>query len=42
MEIPRFVDHILRKLQESGWEAYIVGGAVRDFCLNRPAADWDG
>lgn len=41
MEIPEFVLPILNRLQAAGYEAYIVGGAVRDFCMGRPVADWD-
>ena len=39
--IPGFVRFILRRLKERGHDAFVVGGAVRDFCLGRPIADWD-
>ncbi|MBV7390015.1 CCA tRNA nucleotidyltransferase [Enterococcus alishanensis] len=32
---------ILRKLQEAGYEAYYVGGSVRDILLNKPIHDVD-
>ena len=32
---------ILNILQESGYEAYYVGGCVRDYLLGRPIHDWD-
>lgn len=32
---------ILRELQESGFEAYYVGGSVRDILLNKPIHDVD-
>ncbi|WP_059105137.1 CCA tRNA nucleotidyltransferase [Shouchella shacheensis] len=32
---------ILKKLEESGHSAYVVGGAVRDFLLQRPITDVD-
>ncbi|MDC3413030.1 CCA tRNA nucleotidyltransferase [Terrihalobacillus insolitus] len=32
---------ILRTLQQAGYEAYIVGGAVRDFLVGRPIGDID-
>jgi len=32
---------ILEKLEEAGFEAYFVGGSVRDFLLNRPISDVD-
>ncbi|MFH1351035.1 MAG: CCA tRNA nucleotidyltransferase [Pseudomonadota bacterium] len=41
MNIPEFVLTILKRLQGSGYQAYIVGGALRDMCLNRPITDWD-
>ncbi|MFH1488991.1 MAG: HD domain-containing protein [Pseudomonadota bacterium] len=41
MELPKFVRFIIQGLQSSGFEACVVGGAVRDFCLQRPALDWD-
>ena len=41
MDIPGFVMKILKRLHTSGYQAYIVGGAVRDICLNRPVTDWD-
>lgn len=41
MDIPQFVMFIIERLREAGYEAYVVGGAVRDFCMDRPAVDWD-
>jgi tRNA nucleotidyltransferase/poly(A) polymerase len=40
-QIPKFVTFILDRLKTAGHQAYIVGGAVRDFCLQRPLTDWD-
>ena len=40
-QIPKFVFDILNRLKYGGHQAYIVGGAVRDFCLKRPITDWD-
>ena len=34
-------DGILRILQDAGFEAYYVGGCVRDRLLGRPCSDWD-
>ena len=39
--IPEFVITIVNRLEAAGYEAYIVGGGVRDTCLKRPAVDWD-
>jgi poly(A) polymerase/tRNA nucleotidyltransferase (CCA-adding enzyme) len=41
MQIPEEVKLIIRKLRESGHEAYIVGGCVRDFLRNIEPEDWD-
>ncbi|KKP42926.1 MAG: PolyA polymerase [Parcubacteria group bacterium GW2011_GWA2_33_14] len=45
MTIPNEVKIIITKLKESGFEAYIVGGCVRDFLLDSSASkepkDWD-
>jgi tRNA nucleotidyltransferase (CCA-adding enzyme) len=41
LQIPAFVLSIIGRLNDAGFKAYIVGGAVRDFLLNRPVADWD-
>ena len=39
--IPDFLNMIINRLSDAGYEAYIVGGAVRDICMNRPVTDWD-
>lgn len=39
--IPEPVDWIIRKLDEAGFEAYAVGGCVRDTILGRTPGDWD-
>ena len=39
--IPNYVVDICRRLQESGFAAYVVGGGVRDLLLARPIKDWD-
>jgi len=41
MKIPDFITDVIERLQTSGHQAYIVGGAVRDHALRRPATDWD-
>lgn len=35
------VEYILEKLTEAGFEAYLVGGAVRDLMLDYPVQDFD-
>ena len=41
IEIPPAVDRIINKLEENGFEAYAVGGCVRDTLLGREPEDWD-
>ena len=41
IKIPQKANQIIARLTESGYEAYVVGGCVRDAILGRPAADWD-
>lgn len=40
-KIPYFVSHVTKTLQESGFEAYLVGGCVRDMLMNKKPKDWD-
>ena len=39
--IPSHVSRILAILSEGGFDAYIVGGCVRDLVMNRDPNDWD-
>lgn len=41
IKIPIDVQKLINLLNENGYEAYVVGGAVRDSILNRPVHDWD-
>ena len=41
INIPQKAEQILRTLNEAGYEAYVVGGCVRDSILNRKPEDWD-
>lgn len=41
MKLPDQVRQILNRLNRSGYEAYAVGGCVRDSLLGRRAGDWD-
>ena len=40
-KIAPYITEIISRLQNAGYEAYIVGGAVRDFLLNRQPKDYD-
>ena len=39
--LPEAVREILEKLESAGYEAWCVGGAVRDLLLGREPGDWD-
>lgn len=41
MDVPEKVGYIIEKLEEKGYEAYAVGGCVRDTLLKRSPQDWD-
>ena len=41
IQIPEKVNKIIHTLQEHGYEAYAVGGCVRDSFLGREPMDWD-
>lgn len=41
MKIPGNVERIIRTLNDHGYEAYAVGGCVRDTLLDRKPGDWD-
>lgn len=41
IQIPEKVNTVIQTLMAEGFEAYVVGGCVRDALLGRAAADWD-
>ena len=41
MRIPGEIEYFLRRLCDSGYEAYLVGGCVRDFLLGETPNDFD-
>ena len=41
IEVPKRVKEIIETLQEHGYDAYAVGGCVRDSLLHSSPADWD-
>ena len=41
IEIPKYVKTVLEMLEEAGYEAWCVGGCVRDGLLGRIPGDWD-
>lgn len=40
-QFPKAVERIIRALNGAGYEAYAVGGCVRDALLNKKPNDWD-
>lgn len=41
VQLPGNVRKIIRSLQDAGFDAYAVGGCVRDIMMGRKPADWD-
>lgn len=41
IQLPQHVGYIIETLQTAGYEAYAVGGCVRDTILGRTPDDWD-
>ena len=41
IKMPKGAEFIIRSLEKFGFEAYIVGGCVRDAVLGREPEDWD-
>ena len=39
--IPKEVLEVSQKLKEAGYEAYLIGGCVRDILIKRKPKDWD-
>jgi tRNA nucleotidyltransferase (CCA-adding enzyme) len=40
-DVPPHIREVIRALAAAGYEAWLVGGAVRDLCRGRPAKDFD-
>ncbi len=40
-KLPQDVREIIRLIEENGYEAYIVGGCIRDMLMGREPHDWD-
>ena len=41
MQVPQQVKQILETMTQAGFQAYAVGGCVRDAFLGREPEDWD-
>ena len=40
-KLPEGAEFVLRRLHEAGYQAYVVGGCVRDTLLGKAPKDWD-
>ncbi len=41
MKIPKEVSEVLKKIEKNKFEAFLVGGCVRDITMKRSPKDWD-
>ncbi len=41
MKIPQEIAGVAKTLEKAGFEAYLIGGCVRDLLLNKKPKDWD-
>lgn len=41
IKMPEMAEYIVERLLQSGYDAYVVGGCVRDSLLGKPPNDWD-
>ncbi len=41
MDLPKYVSTAMKRLENNGYECYVVGGCVRDNLLGIMPADWD-
>ncbi len=41
IRLPKEIAHMIKTIEDAGFEAYAVGGCVRDSILGRPPEDWD-
>lgn len=41
IRIPEETQHIMSVLNDNGYEAYVVGGCVRDSFIGKEPKDWD-
>lgn len=41
MELPQIISTIIDKIASEGFDAYVVGGPVRDFLMGNEPKDWD-
>lgn len=41
MKIPEEIRSTEKKIKEAGFQAYVVGGSVRDFLMGKTPKDWD-
>ena len=39
--LPKYIIDLIQKLEEAGFEAFVVGGCVRDLLMSKNPKDWD-
>jgi len=39
--MPRYIENCINDIERNGFEAYIVGGCVRDSIIGKKPNDWD-
>lgn len=39
--IPKSIEHIINRIENAGYEAFAVGGCIRDLILGKEPYDWD-
>ena len=41
IELPQYICEILQIFQDNGYPCFVIGGAIRDYLLNKPVTDYD-
>lgn len=41
INMPAYVKEVIEKIEKAGFEAFAVGGCVRDFVMGKTPSDWD-
>lgn len=41
IELPKNIEFVINQLKAGGFEAYVVGGCIRDLLMNKKPKDWD-
>ena len=41
IDLPSEILNVIKTIEQNGFEAYVAGGAVRDFLMKRKVSDYD-